>query len=99
MRELREAIKKRLESRRRQAQSAGDYRDWDGATEAHAAISELEWVLRQFETAEGAVEIDPTRLFKESVRFEQDVTFDGNVYVVGNMTVNGKLTSVGFNVE
>lgn len=96
MRELRETIKKRLREQRSRAASAGDYRDWDGATEAHAAIGELEWVLRQID---GAVEADPTRLFTESVRFEQDVTFDGDVYVVGNMTVKGTLTAAGFNVE
>jgi hypothetical protein len=99
MKELREAIKKRLDERRKQAQSAGDYRDWDGATAAAEAISELNWVLRQMETAEGALEIDTTRVFKESVKFEQDATFDGDVYVVGNMTINGKLTCIGFNVE
>jgi len=99
MKELREAIKKRLGERRKQAEAAGDYRDWDGATEAHAAITELEWVLRQLETAEGAVEIDPTRVFKEDVKFEQNVTFDGDVYVIGSMTVNGALTTIGFNVE
>lgn len=99
MKGLRKAIMARLEDQRRRAAEAGDRQDWDGATEAHAAAEELKWVLRHLEGAEGAVEVDTTRVFKESVKFEQDVTFDGDVFVVGNMTVEGTLVARGFNVE
>jgi len=99
MRELREAIKKRLEERRNQSASAGDRRDWDASTAADAAIGELDWVLRELEKSGTNLQVETVHLFKEPVTYEQGATFDGDVFVGGDLVVNGVLTCVGFNVS